>query len=193
MTPREMAQIAMRVPGLTREDELTWLADHALDAKIVVEVGCLWGRSTKALALGTHNGSFNRGKVFAIDTWQGSPDEPPDAQTNIDPPGVAFTKFCRNLGAEIAEGIVYPTTMDSTAGAQHLKQLGYTGKIDMLFLDGSHSYDYVRQDLVAWLPLIRRGGLVCGHNIDHEGVRLALQHCLSAATRRVDQIWACRV
>ena len=31
--------------------------------------------------------------------------------------------------------------------------------------DANHQYEYVQQDLVAWYPKLRKGGLLCGDDI----------------------------
>lgn len=35
---------------------------------------------------------------------------------------------------------------------------------DFVFIDGDHSYEYVTKDLVHWVPKIRPGGLIVGHD-----------------------------
>jgi len=36
--------------------------------------------------------------------------------------------------------------------------------IDMVFIDGNHSYEYVLHDMENWTPLVRKGGIVAGHD-----------------------------
>jgi len=36
--------------------------------------------------------------------------------------------------------------------------------IDMVFIDGNHSYEYVLRDMENWTPLVRKGGIVAGHD-----------------------------
>ena len=36
--------------------------------------------------------------------------------------------------------------------------------IDIVFIDGNHSYDYVLRDMENWTPLVRKGGVVAGHD-----------------------------
>lgn len=40
--------------------------------------------------------------------------------------------------------------------------------LDFCFVDGSHLYDQVWLDIETWLPKVRDGGLLCGH--DYDGV-----------------------
>ena len=39
------------------------------------------------------------------------------------------------------------------------------GCFDLVFIDGDHGYDMVKADLQAWLPKVRPGGYLCGHDV----------------------------
>jgi len=52
--------------------------------------------------------------------------------------------------------------------------------IDVLFIDGDHSYAGVKSDFELWSPLVRCGGLVIFHDILHHKM---VAHC------EVDQLW----
>ena len=36
--------------------------------------------------------------------------------------------------------------------------------LDFVFLDGDHSYDGLKKDIIAWLPKVKKGGIICGHD-----------------------------
>jgi hypothetical protein len=38
------------------------------------------------------------------------------------------------------------------------------GSLDFVFIDGNHAYEYVLQDIRAWEPKVRAGGIVSGHD-----------------------------
>lgn len=38
--------------------------------------------------------------------------------------------------------------------------------LDFVFIDGNHAYEFVVQDLAAWTPKVRSGGIVYGHDFD---------------------------
>ena len=55
------------------------------------------------------------------------------------------------------------------------------GSLDLVFLDADHSYDGVRADIEAWLPKVRNGGWIGGHDYgngdpayDFSGVKRAV-------------------
>mmetsp|Transcript_16717 Transcript_16717/g.42522 ORF Transcript_16717/g.42522 Transcript_16717/m.42522 type:complete len:467 (+) Transcript_16717:16-1416(+) len=48
--------------------------------------------------------------------------------------------------------------------------------IDLVFVDGKHTYDHVQRDLHIWARKVKRGGVVCGHDFSprHPGVVAAV-------------------
>lgn len=44
--------------------------------------------------------------------------------------------------------------------------------IDFCFIDANHTYDFVRKDILAYLPKMKKGGVIAGHdyNMSHPGV-----------------------
>ena len=40
---------------------------------------------------------------------------------------------------------------------------------DWVFIDGNHEYEYVGNDIIAWGPLVKKGGWLCGHDYDRDG------------------------
>ena len=52
------------------------------------------------------------------------------------------------------------------------------GALDFVFIDADHSYESVKQDITAWLPKVRPGGFVTGHDIHMGEVRQAVEELL---------------
>lgn len=46
------------------------------------------------------------------------------------------------------------------------------GELDMVYIDGRHDYPSVLADIKAWLPKIKKGGWLTGHDIDLDGDRV---------------------
>tara|TARA_R110000765_G_scaffold16522_3_gene46336 strand:- start:206 stop:736 length:531 start_codon:yes stop_codon:yes gene_type:complete len=53
--------------------------------------------------------------------------------------------------------------------------------VDMVFVDADHEYESVIKDINAWLPKIKTGGIISGHDIHAEGVRNAVQELVPSA------------
>jgi len=44
------------------------------------------------------------------------------------------------------------------------------GSLDFVYIDGNHSYESVWSDLAAWVPKVRSGGIVAGHDYGRSSV-----------------------
>lgn len=158
-----------------RTDELTWLAEQASRSAKIVEVGCWQGCSTLAMAANT------QGMVYAVDTFLGSP-ELMERMKAFAPGNDLFTQFMRNVG-DFRN--VYVKRMTSLEAAESLKE----ERFDLLFLDANHSYESVREDLLAWMPLLNRGGIASGHDRQWDGVKAAIDELLPGHKVAVGAIW----
>jgi len=38
--------------------------------------------------------------------------------------------------------------------------------LDMVFIDSDHRYSMVKKDIEMWLPKVKKGGVLCGHDFD---------------------------
>lgn len=53
--------------------------------------------------------------------------------------------------------------------------------IDFVYIDGNHSYDYVLEDVIGWSKIVKKNGIVAGH--DYRSIR----HELVGVSRAVDK------
>jgi predicted O-methyltransferase YrrM len=73
--------------------------------------------------------------------------------------------------------------------------------LDLVFLDGDHSYSSVRADIDAWLPKVRKGGVLSGHDYNNtakygdyfKGVDRAVDEAFPKANIEPDYVWWTRV
>ena len=65
---------------------------------------------------------------------------------------------------------------------------------DFVFIDADHSYEAVRADILAYRPLVKRGGILAGHDYapKWEGVRQAVDELLPKVSVTTT-IWSCTV
>jgi hypothetical protein len=65
------------------------------------------------------------------------------------------------------------------------------GKIDFVFVDDGHETWQVKQDIEYMLPLIRRGGILCGHDFDtpHNDVAMGVIQSGISFDIAVPRVW----
>ncbi len=151
---------AKTVEGWFAEDEMEWIGRQVKSlpaGAVVVEVGSWKGRSSRAIADNLPEG----GKLYCVDTFCGSSGEPDAHATAKQREGDnVFMSFFHALHDHIDAGRVVPVRMTSEHAAETLNNL----RPDLIFLDGDHSAEGIKTDVEAWLPLLKEGGLLCGHD-----------------------------
>ncbi|MFC1918889.1 class I SAM-dependent methyltransferase [Chloroflexota bacterium] len=126
------------------------------DNMMVAEIGSWTGMSTAVLAKMV---VAYQGKVFAVDHWLGServPDHEIATKTDI------FSIFRRNMALLGVWDVVNPLVMNSETASQIFAD----SILDLVFIDADHRYEYVKKDILYWLPKLRNGGILCGHDCE---------------------------
>ena len=161
----EFMQLAERfkdIPGFLAQAEgyaLHLLARQGPGEGEVVEIGSFMGLSTCWLASGLVQAG--RGKVTAVDTFQGSPEHQSDPHLKtILAEGRLFDAFQLCLERHGLADHVQPLVGDA-----HQISAAWKRPIRLLFIDGDHSYEGVRRDYVDWESFVVPGGLVCFHDV----------------------------
>ncbi len=78
------------------------------------------------------------------------------------------------------------------------------GSVDLVFVDADHSYEGVKRDIAAWIPKVRRGGWIGGHDygnpderFDFSGVDIAVNEFWRNFGKQVEFdanfTWWCRL
>lgn len=68
--------------------------------------------------------------------------------------------------------------------------------VDFVFIDADHSYEGCLADIKAWLPKIKAGGFICGHDYGSAtfpGVKKAVDECFDRITVGDDKVWVADV
>jgi len=63
----------------------------------------------------------------------------------------------------------------------------FQNPIDVLFIDGSHEYDYVKRDIAALCPLVKKNGIVMFHDYHPQsaGVKPAVDEWLAVTPHNI--------
>jgi predicted O-methyltransferase YrrM len=136
---------ALATEGWMSLEELTYLAYLSCSvppAGSIVEIGSFKGRSACALAI---NPSIF---LFCVDPWTkyGFGD---------------FTAYHQEFLRNTAHLHNVLTIREYSVVAAH-KLFDY--RFDVVFIDGDHTAEQVRADINAWRPLLKRDGILCGHD-----------------------------
>lgn len=152
---KEIAEKAMSVEGLMSAEELIFLCECSREAVIrgaqmAVEIGSYQGRSTTALALSL---PF---PIVAVDTWSLHPTQSRYRE--------AYPKFLENVWFFVGKSKVLPINAFSKDAVEIYKSfLGIPA--GLIFIDGNHHYDQVKQDIESWVPVLSdKGGLLIFHD-----------------------------
>ena len=129
------------------------VADCPVDGKIV-EVGSWKGKSTAFLLVEAWNKS-PRIEIYAVDTWLGSEEH---AGEECIKNGTLFEEFMANV-KPVSRQLV-PLRMTSLKGANFFPDQC----LDAVFIDAAHDYENVKADIAAWLPKVKKGGVIAGHD-----------------------------
>lgn len=58
------------------------------------------------------------------------------------------------------------------------------GSLDFVYIDGNHARAFVKADLRAWTPKVRRGGIVAGHDYTTRSKHIEVKSAVDAFVRR---------
>ena len=143
----------------------------------IVEVGCWAGQTTLTLA------KAGVSRIYAVDHWKGSKGDHLRATVEELGEDMVFRTFCRNL-KEYLFATVIPCRGPSLLWASV-----WPFEVDMVFIDGDHSYEAVLADICAWSKHIRKGGILCGHDWIFGGVQKAVIETYPERYRTEANVW----
>lgn len=136
------------IQGWCSLSELQHLYDLSTSMDSIVEIGCWKGRSTHALVSGC------KGKVWAVDHFQGSPEERRSNHQEATQ---------RDISGDITSNLRwFPNLTVLNMTSQDASMMFPDRSVDMVYIDGGHSSREVRLDLYLWTPKAKK--VICGHD-----------------------------
>ena len=123
-----------------------------------------------AVEVGVHKGEYSDRilevvqprKLHLVDPWKLSADPahatswygPKSSQAELD---ARHDDVVRKFADRIAQGVV-----EVHRGTSERVAMDFAEKVDLVYVDGDHTYDGVRTDLGCWWPQLNPGGVVIG-------------------------------
>lgn len=149
---------------------LAWLAEQSHQCDYIVESGTYMGASAFAMLRAS-----SRPHLWCVDPF-----------------AVAGTEkvtryFLRDYISKGRCEILPKRSPEASKQLDHMR-----GFLDMVFVDDGHAFENVKEDIECWLPLLRKGGLLCGHDYEHpdNDVTRAVKLLLPAHYEPVPRMWA---
>ena len=136
----------------------------------LVEVGSWMGKSVIYLAVEAVNAKTEQ-RIVAVDTWG---DHVAVTSGETFDGEATYQSYLENI-APVADRIE-TLRMRSTDAAATFED----SSCDFVFIDASHKYEDVLDDLEAWYPKVKDGGVLAGHDVHWPGVARALREFVSA-------------
>lgn len=145
-----------KVDGWLTESEIKYLYSLACRGPgqgALVEIGSWKGKSTIILASGSR--AVGREKVYAIDHHKGGLDQDQLGYEGVN----TEAEFRQNIKAAGIEDHVIPMVMKSEEAVR-----GWEKPIRLLWIDGDHHYETVKNDFLLWEPYVITGGVIAFHD-----------------------------
>lgn len=127
----------------------------------VCEIGCYDGITTKEYA---NHIKHKNGHLHVVDWFEGCIGEP-DYQYHGHRPseaGIVYNKFLDNIKSVECSDIL------TVHHGMSLERAGdfEDESLDICFIDACHMYESVKKDIAAYLPKVKSGGYLMGHDFE---------------------------
>ena len=152
------------------------VCEIANKTKIMVEIGSYQGESTAIFSTYLPNA-----KIYAVDPWQNHYDAKDGSSEDYDMKDVEYnfdiiTKN-RNIIKKKMTSEEFSFMIDDES-------------VDLVYIDGNHQYDFVKNDILKWIPKIKQNGYISGHDYHmFEDVRNAVDEILGVPDIIVEDNW----
>jgi cephalosporin hydroxylase len=110
------------------------------------------------------------GHLWGIDTWRGSPEfqAMPAVLARV---STSYDRFCANVWHRNVQETITPIIGTSASAVKDLDVVP-----EWIYIDGSHAYADVLEDLTVWWPRLAPGGIMLGDDYQMDDVRNAWLH-----------------
>ena len=154
----------------------------------IAEIGVFWGETTFYLL-----DRFPDLDIFGIDlweevTWGDKSDE--GFRTYEDFPLESYYKgICEKQILPKYQGRLTVIRADSVDATNTI----FDKALDLVFIDGDHTAGGVERDVLAWLPKIKKGGWITGHDVHMPGVKEVVERFFPGWEEHDNFVWAKKV
>ena len=169
----------------------TQLVNQAKDGYHFVEVGTWKGKSAAYMAVEIIN-SNKEIKFDCVDTWEGSEEHldvtSPFYEPLLQHKDGLYNHFLSNI--EPVKEQITPIRKPSIEACL----LYEDASLNCVFIDAAHDYENVCKDIKMWLPKVKPGGLLSGHDFIYPPIKEALKDILKEGFVGIgEDVWIYKV
>lgn len=172
------------------EQQYLELLEATPEGGIFVELGAYKGKSTSFIVTEMVNRNRNI-NFYTVDTFQGDSgstdlkEVEAYKQVNVSKMEEEFDKNTEHLSEHFEVIVAY-----SFESAKYFD----SNSVDCLFIDAGHSYEAVIKDINAWLPKMKNGSIMSGHDYNSwEGVKKAVNELLGIPDKVENDCWFIKI
>lgn len=136
------------------ENVFDFLIDKCPNGGVFVECGAWLGKSSSYLCDKNHKNL----QIYIVDTWAGASNELNSTQRLATQKDI-YNIFLENMGTRKFAAI----KKDGIEASNSFQDKS----CDIVFIDMEHTYNAVKNDIKAWLPKVKAGGYIAGHDYTH--------------------------
>lgn len=149
-------------------DMLSQLHSKLQRPLVVIEVGSWKGLSTHTIAKVAKKANIPV-DIIAVDTWLGAPEfwtwgmnDPTRGGSLRRKAGypLVYYLFLKNMLDNGHQDVISPLPLPSAQAYDVLRHYNIVG--DMIYIDGAHEYDAVKQDISNYWNILQSGGIMLG-------------------------------
>jgi predicted O-methyltransferase YrrM len=166
------------------EQQYLELLDATPEGGVFVELGCYKGKSTSFIGVEIHKRKRDI-NFFAIDSFQGATNST-DANEIKAYEGISEIEESYTYNVSLIGNKIKTIVSLTDEAAKYFND----EEIDVIFVDGGHSYEVVKADILAWLPKMKKGGIMAGHDFNAwEGVNKAVTEIFGTPHKVENDCW----
>jgi hypothetical protein len=177
MTKEQHLEIANSIQGWMINDHLSILYDTTKNKELVVEIGCWKGRTTSVLAVAE--------RVICIDSWIYDINFKNDIWFDV------YREYSKNenILEEFKKNLSMFNNIDIIIGESHdVANQVLNNAVDLLVIDGDHSYDGIKGDLELYFPKLKNKGIIFCHDYGDTGVDRAIHEFIKQKNLNISNL-----
>ena len=166
------------------EQQYLYLLDKCPENGVFVELGCFKGKSTSFIVTEIIN-SGKKVHFYTFDSFEGATNSTDVNEVNAYKTISDIEKDFIENTKHLEEYFLYDKTLSHEAAKDF-----EDGSVDCLFIDAGHSYEAVKKDIQCWLPKIKKGGIISGHDYTAwQGVKQAVDEAFGSPDKVENDCW----